>query len=200
MGRGIDSRPAARQTTWSARRARSLAAWAAALALWSCADAARAVEPYLFSLGVLGGLGGPLDASDPDPGVDNQVIQLQAGMLTEPRTLVIVRVGRLETDDDAALGSLTAPTLDYLTISGEYRLFEGWYDSGIFLGLGGYRLEGDRDGVVEDETSIGLTLGATGEMEVTRHFSVIAEFSGHWADLDETQLFGMGLIGLAVKF
>jgi hypothetical protein len=161
---------------------------------------AQAIEPYLLSVGILGGLGGPLDAADPDPGVDQQALQLQVGLLTEARTLVVLRVGRLEMDDDATLGGLAGPKLEYATIAGEYRFYKEWYDSGIFLGLGGYRLQGDRAGVADDDTSIGLTLGVTGEIELTRMFSVVAELAGHWADLDGSQLFGAGQVGLAVKF
>ena len=183
-----------------ARRGGSLAALLCAAALWSAAGAAHAVEPYLVSIGVLGGLGGPLDASAPDPGIDQQALQLQVGVLTEPRTLVVLRAGRLEMDDDARLGSLAAPTLEYATIAGEYRFFENWYDSGIFLGLGGYRLEGERDGVTTDDTAVGVTVGVTGEFELTRYLSVLAEMAGHWADLDDSQLFGVGHVGLAVRF
>ena len=31
-------------------------------------------------------------------------------------------------------------------------------------------------------------------------YKVIAELAGHWADLDATQLFAAGQVGLAVKF
>jgi hypothetical protein len=156
---------------------------------------AAAVEPYLVSVGVLGGLGGPLDADAPDPGVDHGALQVDVGLLTEPRTLLMVRLGQLEIDEP--LGTLAEPTLEYVTISGEYRVYEGWYDSGIFLGLGGYRLEAEG---AESETAFGLTAGVTGDLEVTRWLSVVAELSAHWADLESSQLWGMGHAGLAVKF
>ena len=171
-----------------------------AVALWGAAGAAQAIEPYLMSFGVLGGIGGPVDAAAPDPGIDQEVLQLQVGMLTEPRTLVVLRVGRIEMDDDAQLGELSGPSLEYATIAGEYRFFKEWYDSGIFLGLGGYRLQGDRGGRADDDTAVGVTLGVTGEIEMTQMFSVVAEVAGHWADLDANQLFAAGQVGLAVKF
>ena len=163
--------------------------------LGALAAPAAAVEPYLVSVGVLGGLGGPLDADEPDPGLDHRSLQVDVGLLTEPRTLVMLRLGQLEIDEP--LGALAEPTLDYVTLSGEYRFYKGWYDSGIFLGLGGYRLEGESS---DDETSIGLTAGVTGDLEVTRWLSVVAELSAHWADLESNQLWGMGHAGLAVKF
>jgi hypothetical protein len=168
----------------------------AAITLLLSAAPGVAVEPYLVSVGVLGGLGGPLDADQPDPGVDHQALQLDVGVLTEPRTLVVLRLGRLEMDEP--LGALVEPELEYATISGEYRLFDGWYDSGIFLGLGGYRLGADG---VDEETAVGLTVGVTGDFEVNRWLSVVAELSGHWADLDAgSQFFGLGHAGLAVRF
>jgi hypothetical protein len=185
----------------AARRPRALGAAAlVALALAAAAPAAEAVEPYLFTVGVLGGIGGPLDADEPDPGIDQQSLQVQVGMLTEPRTLVMLRVGRLEMDDEARLGGLSAPSLEYATIAGEYRFYKEWYDSGIFLGLGGYRLEGEQGGGTESDTSVGATLGVTGEVEVTRYLSIVAELAGHWADLDAAQLFGAGHVGVAVRF
>ena len=163
--------------------------------LSAMAAPAAAVEPYLVSVAVLGGLGGPLDAEEPDPGIDHRSLQLDVGLLTEARTLAVLRLGQIEIDEP--LGLLAEPTLEYVTLSGEYRFYKGWYDSGIFLGLGGYRLEGEGS---DSESSIGLTVGVTGDLEVTRWLSVVAELSAHWADLESNQLWGMGHAGLAVKF
>lgn len=163
--------------------------------LAAMAAPAQAVEPYLVSVAVLGGLGGPLDADEPDPGLDHQGLQVDVGLLTEARTLAVLRLGQIEIDEP--LGVLAEPTLEYVTVSGEYRFYRGWYDSGIFLGLGGYRLEAEGS---DEETSIGLTAGVTGDLEVTRWLSVVAELSAHWADLESNQLWGMGHAGLAVKF
>jgi hypothetical protein len=161
----------------------------------AAAGPAAAVEPYLVSVGVLGGLGGPLDADEPDPGVDNGALQVNVGLLTEPRTLVVLRAGQLEIDE--TLAALSEPTLEYATLAGEYRFYKGWYDSGIFLGLGGYRLEGSQG---DSDTAIGATVGVTGDLEITRWFSLVAEVSGHWADLESNQVWAMGHAGLAVKF
>jgi hypothetical protein len=171
--------------------------------LASSAAPARAVEPFLVSVGVLGGVGGPLDADSPDPGTSQRSMQLQVGFITEPRTMLQVRLGRLDFDDGDQLGNLFRPQLDYATISGEYRFFENWYDSGLFLGLGAYRLRGNRDGFggsEDEETSVGLTGGVTGEFELTHHVSLLAELAGHYADLDQAQLFATAQAGFAVKF
>ncbi len=66
----------------------SLGAIAAPLA------AAEQQESYTFTLGLLAGIGGSLDA-EPDPGLTQSSWAIAAGMITAPRTLVVVRAGRL---------------------------------------------------------------------------------------------------------
>jgi len=164
---------------------------------------ARAAEPYVFSVGVLGGIGGPLDADDPDPGTSQRSLQLQLGLVTEPRTLLELRVGRIEFDDADRLGDFFAPELEYATISGEYRFYKNWYDSGIFLGLGGYRLSGntrDFGGGSHEETAVGLTAGVTGEFEITQHFALLGELTGHYVDLEENNIFATAMGGFSVRF
>lgn len=173
----------------------------AMLALSLGAIPARAIEPYLMNIGILGGVGGPLDADDPDPGVSQRSMELQVGLFTEPRTLLQLRLGRIDFGSGDRLGDLFDPQLEYATISGEYRFYRSWYDSGMFIGLGGYRLRGDRaGGRNEEETAVGLTGGVTGEFELARHFSLLGEITGHWANLDRAQLFATAQAGLAFKF
>ena len=164
---------------------------------------ARAVEPYVFSVGLLGGIGGPLDADDPDPGTSQRSLEFQANLVTEPRTLLALRLGRIEFDDADQLGAFHAPELEYATISGEYRFYKNWYDSGVFLGLGGYRLSGnarDFGGQSREETAVGLTAGVTGEFEITQHFGLLGEISGHYVDLDENNVFATAMGGISVRF
>ena len=164
---------------------------------------AHAAEPYVFSVGVLGGIGGPLDADDPDPGTSQRSLELQANLVTEPRTLLALRLGRIEFDDADQLGAFHAPELEYATISGEYRFYKNWYDSGIFLGLGGYRLSGnarDSGGGSREETAVGLTAGVTGEFEITQHFALLGEITGHYVDLDENNVFATAMGGVSVRF
>ncbi|HEV8631484.1 MAG TPA: hypothetical protein VGV61_14300 [Thermoanaerobaculia bacterium] len=180
---------------------RSRIGWLAALALALAAGPAQAVEPHLFSVGILGGIGGPIDADSPDPGLDQRNVELQASLFTEPRTLLVLRVGRLDFESGDRLGDLQAPQLEYATIAGEYRFYRDYYDSGVFIGLGGYRLRGQSTGGGDrDETAPGLTVGVTGEFEVTRWLGVLGEISGHWANLDESQIFATAQAGLVVKF
>jgi hypothetical protein len=158
---------------------------------------------YSISIGLLGGVGGPLDADDPDPGISQRSFELQGNLVTEPRTLLGLRLGRIEFDDADQLGSFHAPELEYVTIAGEYRFYKNWYDSGIFLGLGGYRLSGnERDfgGGSHEETAVGLTAGVTGEFEITQHFALLGEITGHYVDLDENNVFATAMGGFSIRF
>jgi hypothetical protein len=162
--------------------------------------AACAQELYNYSVGVLGGIGGSIDV-EPGDDLSNTGLQLNLSMVTDPRTHVVARLGQLGLDADESFGSLTDADLTYLTIGGEYRFDETWYDSGIYLALGGYRLEGTEffGGGFED-TSIGLAIGVTGEFKVNRWLGVLLELSGHYVDFEEAQVFGMGHGGLTVHF
>ena len=182
------------------------AGWLAVLALLCALGAAapaRAAEPYVMSFSVLGGIGGPLDADEPDPGMSQRSLELQLGLVTEPRTLLNLRLGRIDFGSDDALGGFLDPQLEYATIAGEYRFYKNWYDSGIFLGLGGYRLTGIVGGPAgreDDETAIGLTGGVTGEFEITRHFALLGQISGHYVDLDESPIFATAMGGVSLRF
>ncbi|MEO8274889.1 MAG: hypothetical protein ABI639_01645 [Thermoanaerobaculia bacterium] len=179
------------------------ALWSAAVAciilsVAAPAAAAEQQESYTFTLGLLGGVGGALDA-DPDPGLGERSWMIEAGMVTAPRTLVVVRAGRLSIDGD--FERFSSADLEYLNVAGEYRFAQPTYDYGMYLGLGYYRLTGDRFGGGDDrESDVGLVLGFTGDFDVTRYLSVVGEVSAHYAFLDDAKVFGMANVGLAVHF
>jgi hypothetical protein len=162
--------------------------------------AARAQERYTFSVAALGSIGGSIDA-EPGDDLSNTGYQLNLAMVTDPQTHVGVRLGQLGLDGDELFGSLSDADLTYVTVGGEYRFNENWYDSGIYFALGGYRLEGtELDGGESRDNSLGLAIGVTGEFKVNRWLGVLLELSGHYVDFDEAQLFGMGHGGVAVHF
>jgi hypothetical protein len=181
----------------------SAAAAAAALlvaAALAAPGAAGAQETYTFTVGAFGGLGGSLDA-DPGDELDNTGFQLDLGMVIQPANHLVLRLGSLDLDSAERFEDLTAAELTYATIGGEYRYRHTFYDSGIYLALGGYRLEGDdAAGRAEDETAIGLALGVTGEFPITRWLGFQIELSGHYADFDRANLFAMGHAGVVVHF
>ena len=168
-------------------------------ALFLLPGAVRAQELYTFTAGLLGGIGGSVDA-EPGDGFDNTGFQLNLTMVTEPRTHVGFRLGQLALDSEDSFGSLSEAELSYVTVAGEYRFEQSYYESGLYIGLGGYRLEGNRGSEDEQDTAVGLNLGVTGEFKVTQWLGVLIELSGHYADLDEAQFFAMGHAGVAIHF
>lgn len=168
-------------------------------ALFLLPGAVRAQEQYTFTVGLLGGLGGSVDV-DPGDDIDNTGFQLNFAVVTEPRTHVGIRAGRLGLDSSEQFGSLTDAELTYATVAGEYRFPQSYHESGMYIGLGGYRLDGTRGGQDESDTAVGLNLGVTGELKVNRWLGVLIELSGHYTDLDEANMFVMGHAGVAIHF
>ena len=161
------------------------------------APAAGAQELYTYTIGALGGVGGSLDV-EPGDDLGNTGFQLNLTLVTEPRTHVGFRLGRLDLDTGEGFGTFTAPEFTYVTLGGEYRFRQSYYESGLYVALGGYRLEEpDAD---REETEVGLALGVTGEFQINRRLGVLVELSGHWANFEEAQVFAMGHVGLAVHF
>jgi hypothetical protein len=150
---------------------------------------------------VLGCVGG---SSDVDPGSDfgNHGFQVNFGLVTEPRTVLSLRVGRLSLDRKPTFGSLIHADLTYADIGGEYRFDETYYQSGVYFALGAYRLNGKRafDGSSRDQTTIGGALGLTGEFPLNSHFGILLELSGHYTPLNEAKIFAMGHAGVAFHF
>lgn len=182
------------------RAHRLLRGLAPLLLLLALPGTARAQELYTVSAAVLGGIGGSPDAEVGD-GFGNTGYQLNLQVLTERRTLVGLRAGQLALDQDDRFGDFRDADLTYVTLGGEYRFRESYYDSGLFLALGGYQVAGtDFAGRDDDETSLGLSLGATGEFRINRYLGVLIELSGHVVDLESAQFFGMAHGGLVVHF
>jgi hypothetical protein len=171
-----------------------------AVALLAGAAPAAAIEPYTYTVSLMVGLGGSLDA-DPGDDLGQRAFQLGVGALIEERTLLWARFGLLDLDIDEGFGSLTSAELRYLTLAGEYRSRRPFYDMGVYLGVGGYQLEGRRpDGSARRDTAPGAAFGVTGDFRLNRSWSIQVELSGHWADLDEANLFAIAHAGVAVKF
>ena len=145
-----------------------------------------------------------VDVADPGEGVgEDQTERFRHGEVAlQCDTLRFRdRLGQLGLDRDEFFGSLRDADLTYVTVGGEYRFNEGWYDSGVYFALGGYRLEGTAlDGGESRDSSLGLAVGITGELKVNRWLGVLLELSGHYVDFDEAQVFGMGHGGIAIHF
>lgn len=168
--------------------------------LFSAGDAG-AQELYNYSVTVAGGLAGSTDA-EPGDGVDNPALQVGFSYVTEKKARLGLRLGRFDLDSDDRFDGLTDASLTYLTVAGEYRFSESFYDSGLFLGLGGYQLDGDAvlPGAEGDETAVGVTVGVTGDFKIRRRLSLIVELAGHYVDFDAANVFASGMVGVAFHF
>lgn len=162
--------------------------------------AAGAQELYTYTVGVFGGIGGSFDA-DPGDSLTNTGFQLNLGMITEPGTHLVLRTGWLSLDQDEFFGSLRDAELKYVTIGGEYRYRETYFESGLYIALGGYRLEGTKaSGRDTRDNSWGLAVGVTGELPIKRWLGIQGEISGHYIDFDEAHIFAMGHAGVVFHF
>ena len=178
-----------------------LAATCALLLALVAAPAATAVEPYLFTLSGMAGVGGSQDA-EPGSGFGNFGYQLGFSFITETRTRVAVRLGEMELGDGGDFARLTDAGLSYLSVAGEYRFPEHYYDTWFSFGLGAYRLDGDPRvaGADDEETAIGLSIGLTGEFRLMRKMDLVVEASGHYVDFEDAQVYGNVLAGVAFHF
>jgi len=177
---------------------------AAVAALLLLPLAAQAQESYTFTVSGLAGVGGATNGDRGD-GVDNTSYQLAFSLVTQPKTHVGLRIGSIDLESDEGFGgggAFTDTDLTYVTVSGEYRYSYAWYESGVYFGLGAYRLEGVSllDGSALDNTSAGLVLGLTGEFDLTKRFAFLVELAGHFTGLDEASTFITVQAGVSFHF
>ena len=172
----------------------------------------QAQAGFRYAIGFMGGFGGAT-ASEPSSSTVEQVFvrddsfdlgfQLVFDMEVRRGTLFGLRVGQMdiELSSPLLLSIFDGPIeseLTYASAVGEYRLSTGLYQSGLFLGLGYYSIDGQS--FFDDDTGLGLTVGTTGDFRINDRWSVLVEFSGHYADLDYAQFFVMGHAGVAFRF
>lgn len=176
------------------------AAVLALLALPELAEAQASSTTRLntYTLSIMGGLGGSID--EDESGFDNSAFQLGFSSINERSVKLGARVGSIGSID--RLGNLFDADLTYATIAGEYLFGEAGYQSGMFLGLGVYRLEGSRlfTGEEISTTTVGLTGGVTGEFDISRRVGILAELSFHGLTQGEAEFFVNGLVGVAIYF
>jgi hypothetical protein len=165
--------------------------------------AAAAQDLYSWMVSALGGVGGSADVKPGSRDFSNGGWQVEGLALTEPRTLVGVRVGHFGLGGKSTqFGTRLGADLSYVTLAGQYMYEESYYDSGIYLGIGGYRLGGTDvlTGTSSSKTAIGGVLGIVGEFRTTRRFGLLVELSGHYVDIKSSHVFGMAHAGLAFHF
>jgi len=164
---------------------------------------ASAQDLYNWNVGVMGGVGGSVDVKPGSRNFSNGTWQVEGLALTEPRTFLALRVGHLALGGkDTLFGSRVGADLSYLTLSGQYMFEESYYDSGVYLGLGAYRLGGNDaiTGASASKTVAGGVLGLTGDFKASKRFSVVVEISGHYIDIRNAHIYGMAHGGLSYHF
>ena len=165
--------------------------------------AASAQELYNWTVGVMGGVGGSVDVKPGSRSYSNASWQVEGLVVTETHTFLGVRAGHLDLGGkDTLFGSRTGADLSYVTIAGQYMFQESYYDSGVYLGLGAYRLGGNDavTGASASKTVAGGVLGITGDFRASRRISVVVELSGHYIDIRNAHIFAMAHGGLALHF
>jgi hypothetical protein len=163
------------------------------------AGVVSAQDGHAFSASLAGGFAGAFDLDD-DRDFEHPVVQVGFGMYTDHRTLTVVRVGRFAFDSRQGFGGLVDAEVDYVNVAGEYRFRQAAYDFGLFVGVGGYRLDGLGGAGREEQTVLGAAIGFTGDFDLTRRLSFIAEIDLHYAFFDDTNFYGAALAGLALHF
>jgi hypothetical protein len=169
------------------------------LLLAAIAGPASAQDDHPFRASLFLGIGGAYDV-EPDDDLDHTGYQLGFSWESDWEIMVGVRYGELAWDDDEQLGARTGSDLSYLTIAGEYLFNEGYYQSGLYLGLGWYQLDEDAVAEISSDSAIGLALGLTGDFGLTRRFSILVDVSGHYTDLDDVDILLMGHAGVGYRF
>lgn len=175
----------------------------ATLATLALPAAAAAQDLYNWSVGVMGGVGGSVDVKPGSRNFSNGSWQVEGLVLTEPRTFLGLRFGHLALGGkDRLFGSRVGADLSYVTLSGQYMYEESYYDSGVYVGLGAYRLGGNDavTGASSSKTVAGGVLGVTGDFKASKRLSVVAEISGHYILIRNAHIYAMGHAGLAFHF
>lgn len=182
---------------------RGILAALAITAVLTLPAAAVAQELYSWSVGALGGIGGSVDVSPGSRSFANGSWQLEGQAVTDPNVSLGLRLGQLSLGGNSTLfGTRFGAGLSYVTLAGQYTFQESYYDSGVYLGLGAYRMSGTdaTTGASSTRTVAGGVIGITGEFKATRRFGVLVELSGHYIDLTGSHIFGMAHAGVAFHF
>ena len=171
----------------------------AATLFWTALAAPLSAQQPIRSLTLSGGLAGSIDEGD--TGFSNPVVQLRFAVETSERGNLGVRLGRMEFDE-VVRGRVEDVTVDYLSVVGEYMFDEPSHQSGLYIGLGFFDMDGTRlDGRgTVDEGSMGLVIGALGEFKVADRWFIYGEGMASYTGLDVAQIFANLQVGVGYRF
>ena len=168
-----------------------------ALTLLVITSAAASAQGSVFSVALSGGLAGSFDE---ESGFSNTTFQARFAFETAQNQFLSIRLGRMDFAGES-LSLVNDPTIDYVTVAGEYLFSEGNYESGFFMGLGLYDLTGmDNNLASADEGTVGLIFGAVGEFDVAERWFIYGEAAFHYINLDAAQMFADLQVGLGFRF
>lgn len=96
--------------------------------------------------------------------------------------------------------------IDYMTIGASYQYWEGDFTSGIFGGIGGYKIDPDRvepefEGFEDpEETVFGFHAGVDGDLRVISHLSIVGRITYHKIFSDTNRSMLIASVGAAFRF
>lgn len=129
---------------------------------------------------------------------DNLNYELNYRFLVERDTLVGIRAGQMNFDN--GVGARSQGDISYVTVAGEYLINEGYYESGLFLGLGFYGINGDPATAQDSANAVGLTAGVTGDFKVAPAAAVLVQLVVHWTGLSDVDFIASLSAGMSFHF
>ena len=139
--------------------------------------------------------------------LSNNVFELFGGVQIEPDVWIKIKGGRIETPVAVAY---TIPTSDktfrrdvkdgevqHLEMNVEYRFSETFGSTGLFAGLGYYRVSAPD---TDTESNFGANAGVNALFPINRRYAVLVEGTYHWANAPFQQRFMTATAGLRMAF
>ena len=174
-----------------------------------------AMERVFFVALLVVTIGLPLQAQDQSVGIaagtssalssgfslslDHMVSEVSYSTTIDLGAEIRIRLGQVKTDDETfteAFETLDDVTIEYADLLVEYRFYEPFGSSTLFLGPGAYKRSVDG----EEESAFGYSAGVAALFPVTRRTGVTAEAAYHWADFDKDFDFVNFNVGLRFAF
>ena len=124
----------------------------------------------------------------------------------EPETFIKIKAGRIEgpvaiayevPGEDELFRRDVDGEVQHLEMNVEYRFNEPFGTTGLFAGLGFYRVSGDDQ---DSDSSYGFNAGVNADFPLSPRYGIILEGTYHWAGAEFQQRFMTFGGGLRVRF
>ncbi len=184
------------------KRALSLAAIAAIVAIGGLFAGTPSAEAQSYGVGIAAGIG--TDASHKFDGssFDNRNFEALAHVEIEPEILLRLRLARMDLkSQDRAVD----PDSRYEKVGFdvEYQFARSYYTSGIFLGGGWYRFKSDEDRLPtwdDGKNHFGVYAGINGWFYLAHDFAIVPELSVERIAQKHSRTVGKASVALVFKF